>query len=158
MPHRLFHVTETCLALITSLCATAGGHLMLAEAALNEPDELRLLLLPLIGALIISGGLIMLNPAPETRRIVIGRAMIALFCGAIGPQVIALVHPSLGGIIHHPALLLAAGAIIGGVVIVLSKPFAEAFYQRSQRLAEQELDRLEQKFGPNPPQPPSDTP
>ena len=110
---------------------------------MEDAIELRLLLIPLIGALIASGGFIMLNPNPETRRIVIGRAMFAVFSGVAAPQVLSAVHPSLAALSSKPMPLLMAGGIIAGITYVLSKPFATGFYNRSERIAARELDRLE---------------
>lgn len=120
---------------------------MLAEAASQQIDELRMLLLPLIGSLIVSGGMIMLNPSVETRKIIIGRAIIGLFFGTVGPQVVALFHDKLAGLTSHPVLLLTAGGLICGLFFVLSKPFVQGLYKRSQRIAEAELDKIEKRLG-----------
>lgn len=149
MPHRLYHVLESVLGLVTLLATTASSELMISEAASGDVDELRLLLLPLIGSLIMSGGMIMLNPSPETRQVTIGRAIIALFLGASMPQVLALVHPRLAGMVDHPVLLLVSGGMISSLIFILSRPFVQGFYRRSKRIAEQRLDQLERHYLPH---------
>lgn len=154
MPHRLYHVLESVLGLVALLATTASSELMISEASSGDVDELRLLLLPLIGSLIMSGGMIMLNPSPETRQVTIGRAIIALFLGASMPQVLALVHPRLAGMVDHPVLLLVSGGMISSLIFILSRPFVQGFYRRSQRIAEQRLDELERRYLPREKDPP----
>lgn len=158
MPHRLYHVLDCVIMSIATIVTAAGSGLMLAElpspgsasaaaSAVATATDLKLLLLPLIGSLIASGGMIMLNPAPETRRIVIGRACFALIFGATGPQIVALFHPSIAGIIQVPAVPLLLGLIISVVIYAVSKPFAQKLYRRSDRMAEQQLNEIERRFG-----------
>ena len=108
--------------------------------------ELQLLLLPLIGSLIISGGMIMLNPNPETRRVTIGRAVFALFFGVLTPQVIGLFHPGLHAVTLKPAVLVLAGGCISGLVYVLSKPFTRELYERAEGHAKKAADALEKEL------------
>lgn len=105
--------------------------------------EMRMLMLPMLGALIASGGMILLNPCPETRRIVIGRSVFALLFGTCMPQIIGMFHPSLAEISLRPVVLLLIGAICAGVAYVLSRPFTEGMYKRAESVAERELNRLE---------------
>lgn len=148
MPHRIYHVLEAVLGSVIMLATTASSELMLAEAQSSDVDELRMLLLPLIGSLIMSGGMIMLNPSPETRRRTIGRAIIALFLGASMPQVIAMFHPRLAGMVEHPVLLLVSGGLISALIFILARPFVEGFYRRSERIAESQLDEVERRITP----------
>lgn len=154
MPHRLAIATEAVLGFITLLATAASSELMITEAARSDVEELRMLLLPLIGSLIMSGGMIMLNPSPETRQVTIGRAIIALFLGAAMPQVLALVHPKMAGVVNHPVLLLVAGGLISSLVFILAKPFVQGFYRRSQRIAEEQLEHLERRYLPRDEDPP----
>ena len=154
MPHRLAIATEAVLGFITLLATAASSELMITEAARSDVEEMRMLLLPLIGSLIMSGGMIMLNPSPETRQVTIGRAIIALFLGASMPQVLALVHPRLAGMVDHPVLLLVAGGMISSLIFILSRPFVQGFYRRSQRIAEQQLEQIERRYLPRDEEPP----
>lgn len=129
-----------------STAITALTSSILAQAPSSEMIELQLLLLPLIGSLIISGGMIMLNPNPETRRVTVGRAVFALFFGVMIPQVIGLVHPSLNEVAVKPAVLILAGGCISGLVYVLSKPFTRELYARAEGQAKLAADALEEQL------------
>ena len=144
---RLFHTMDAIIATVTTVTAAVTAHLVSAEAATGEVSELRGLLIPLIGALIMSGGAIMLNPSNETRRIVIGRAILGLLFGAAGPSAVCAFLPSASMLVNFPAVLLLSGAIISGVFYVMSKPFFSRFYERADFLAKREVSRIEKLPG-----------
>lgn len=147
MPHRICHILDS--TIVTSIVAVATGTgVLLTTDPSSQQDEMRLLLLPLIGAMIASGAMIMLNPQPETRRIVIGRSMLALFFGTVGPSLLSMVHPGMANLALRPAALLALGCIFSTLAYVLSKPFTRELYARADRVAKTEADRLEQKYAP----------
>ncbi len=151
MQHQLHHVLDTVILAVTT-SATALGGLVLASAGTSDPQhdlELRLFVLPLIGSLIVSNGLIMLNPTPETRRIVIGRGIIALFGGVLTPQILAMMHPSLAAIAVKPVLLCSVGGLASALFFVLSKPFVAQLYKRADGIAEREAQKLEERFSPS---------
>lgn len=132
-----------------SAAATALSSVVLAQAPADstaQAIELQLLLLPLIGSLLVSGGMIMLNPNPETRRVTIGRGIFALFFGVLVPQVIGLFHPSLHEVAVKPAVLILAGGCISGLVYVVSKPFTRELYARAEKHAKRAADELEKKL------------
>lgn len=144
------HVLDTVIIAASTL-VTGVTALLLADVAaspVSDAAELRLLLLPLIGSLVVSGGFIMLNPNPETRRITIGRGIFALFFGVLMPQIIGEFHPALQTLALKPVVLVLTGGMIAGVAYVLSKPFTRGMYERADRVAKKELDRLEQKHFP----------
>ncbi|MES2571462.1 MAG: hypothetical protein V4710_15585 [Verrucomicrobiota bacterium] len=109
---------------------------------------MRLLLLPLIGAMFMSGGMILLNPSPETRRIVIGRCFVALFFGVFTPQILGMIHPALSEMSLKPVVLILLGGVISSVAYVLSKPFTRELYERAEGVAKRQADALEQKYAP----------
>jgi hypothetical protein len=149
MPHRIPHVLDSVMLAITTIVTAAGSQLLIADAStVAAGNELKLLLLPLIGALIMSGGCIMLNPSPEDRRKTIGRGIIALFFGAAGPQVIALTHPAFAVLTSHPVVLLVAGAVVSFICYVLSRPFVEGAFKRSNIISSAALDELQRRYGP----------
>lgn len=143
------YILDTCILGITTI-VTVASSVVLNEVTTDTAErlELQLLLLPLIGSLCVSGGLIMLNPQPETRRIVIGRGIIALFCGVIGPQLVGLAHPSLAAVGVKPIAALASGGLIAGLAYVMSKPLFGQFYHRAESIAKREADRIEARFSP----------
>ena len=139
----------------TTMAATAP--LLLTDSAAAHAVEMQLLLLPLIGATFVAGGMVMLNPAAETRRIVIGRSMFAIFFAVVAPQIIGFMHPALAAALVKPFLLLFSGGVTAGVVYVLSKPFTGELYKRAEGVAEREADRLEQAYSPVIPPAPAQT-
>lgn len=150
MQQQLHHVLDTVILAVTT-ASTALGGLLLASTTSGDMQhdlELQLFVLPLIGSLIVSGGLIMLNPTPETRRIVIGRGIIALFGGILAPQLLAMMHPSLAAIAVKPVLLCSVGGLASALAFVLSKPFVAQLYKRSEGIAEREAQKLEERFSP----------
>ncbi len=102
----------------------------------DPTEELKLLLLPLLGALLVSGGTIMLYPERETRSIVIGRSTIALFFATIMPQIVAITFTSLSVFLAHPTVLLGSGAMCFMVFYVITRPFFDGLYKRRRILAE----------------------
>jgi len=144
------HVLDT-IIIANSTFITSASALLLAETSVvpvSDMAELRLLLLPLIGSLVVSGGFIMMNPNQETRKITIGRSIFALFFGVLMPQIIGEFHPALQTLALKPVVLVLTGGLIAGVAYVLSKPFTRGMYERADRVAKKELDQLEQKHFP----------
>jgi Na+/phosphate symporter len=148
-PQHIPHAVDVIVVGISTLTAALSSALLAQAPAgsVAQSIELQLLLLPLIGSLIISGGMIMLNPNPETRRVTIGRAVFALFFGVMVPQVVGLLHPSLNEVAVKPAVLVLAGGVISGMVYVLSKPFTRELYERAEGHAKKAADVLEERAG-----------
>ena len=148
MQHQLAHCLDTAVV-AAGVTAAAASNLMLEPSS----EDLRLLLLPLVGSMMLTGGVIMLNPNPDTRRITIGRAMVALFFGTLGPQVLAEFHPSLTSVALKPVFLLLLGGIIAGLTYILSKPFTAHLYKRADGASKSLVDKLE-TYVPKPPKEP----
>lgn len=123
------------------VASTSAATLMVTTPATT--DELRLLLVPLIGAVISSGGMIMLNPKPETRQIVVGRSLIALFLATITPQIFALWFTSTATFLSHPVVLLGAGGMGAMVYYACSLPFCAGLYSRSATFSKLAIDKAE---------------
>lgn len=138
------HAIDTIVVSVATLATTVGAAILayVPDVEPTSKDELLRLLLPLIGALIISGGMIMLNPSPETRRITIGRSIFALFFGVTLPQTIGLMHPSLEHIAMKPVILVLSGGILSALAFVLSKPFTKQMYERAEGVAKAKADEL----------------
>jgi Na+/phosphate symporter len=142
------------IAVFAMVIVPSGSALLLANtpgASVENSIELQLLLLPLIGAVLSSGGLIMLNPTPETRRIVIGRSIFALLAGVMVPQILGMIYPPLASVAVKPAVLVLAGAVFATVAYVLSKPFTRELYARADRVAKAQVAKLEANYSPNKP-------
>jgi hypothetical protein len=114
--------------------------------SISQAEELRLLLIPFLGSMVASGGMIMLNPNPETRRIVIGRAVFALICGATFPQILTLIFVGLQPLFAHPVILLMSGAGFSAIIYVISRPFTARLYASQEQLANAAMDRVREQF------------
>jgi len=144
------HVLDT-IIIANSTFITSASALLLAETSVvpvSDMAELRLLLLPLIGSLVVSGGFIMMNPNQETRKITIGRSIFALFFGVLMPQIIGEFHPALQTLALKPVVLVLTGGMIAGVAYVLSKPFTRGMYERADRATQKLQDQMEKKYFP----------
>lgn len=146
-----YKIPQAIDAVITAVTtATTGAtYALLAQVPWEDPkyyQELRMLLLPLIGAMIASGGMVMLNPhpQPETRKIIIGRAVFALFSGALAPQLIGYAHPALQSLMMRPVMMLAMGGLVAMVCFAVSKPFCRGLYERAERIAKKTQDAMEE--------------
>jgi len=146
-PH-LHHVLDSVVLAVLGLSTAASTVILGSADSADQLAEIKLLLLPFLGALIMSGGIIMLNPQVETRRIVIGRSIVALFCGTLAPQIIAIVHPALASLSIKPIIQLAGGGVIACLAYVLSKPFTGQLYRRADGIAAREVQRLEDRVSP----------
>lgn len=144
MPHRLSHHLLEAVIWVVTTATTAIVPVLAETVPVEQTIEMRLLLIPLVGAMIIAGGMIMLNPKPETKRIVVGRALFALFFGTLLPQLVSYFVPVLKDVALKPAFLLALGGCVAGVAYVLSKPFCGRLYQRADHIADQQVKRLEE--------------
>lgn len=89
----------------------------------------------------------MLNPVVETRRIIIGRALIGLIFGTATPSVLVEIFPSLRSLAYVPAALFLGGAVIATVFYVLSRPFFAHLYRRSDSIAAAGMDAIEKQVG-----------
>jgi len=149
MPHRFLPIIDTLMSTVMALIASSSTLILAQSAAVEGPskiDSIFLLLLPLIGALLVSIGVINLNPKQEEREKIIGRSTIAVFFSAVGPSSIALLHPSLKIITEFPVLLLLAGGLIFGLIYILSRPIVEKIYNRSSSIAENAINAAQYKF------------
>lgn len=140
---------DTAIVVISTTTAAA------AAAQLVSPEATAwrvLLLMPLIGAVVIMGGAVMLNPAMETRKITIGRALFGFLFGVGGPSALSSILEywamiGLQKLMLAPGVLLFEGAAIAWVAFWLSKPFCRGFYERADAMANREIRRLERLPG-----------
>lgn len=69
--------------------------------------------LPLIGAILISGMSFLLGSVDEPRKRVYGRALGAILFGVAGPRLTIYYKPNIAELIDDPIILIAAGAAFG---------------------------------------------
>lgn len=131
------HIPDILAVFATVITATVAP-LIVADAEPNS--KLLLLLLPLLGSLIMTGAAILLNPEPETRRIVIGRSIIAVLFGVAAPQILAMFWGKFNPKVIEPVLLVIVGSIFAFVAYIGSRPFFNEAYKRSAMLARMAQD------------------
>jgi Na+/phosphate symporter len=141
------HILDTTVIAVVSISAAASTLILGTADTAQQIAELKLLLLPFLGALVMSGGIILLNPQIETRRIVIGRSIVALFCGSLAPQLIAIIHPNLVNISIKPVAQIAIGGLIAVIAYIMSKPFTNQLYSHADGIAKDQADKLQKKLG-----------
>jgi hypothetical protein len=125
-----------------------------SPAVLDNPtSDTYLFIFTLLGALMMSGGVILLNPELETRREIVGRAIIALMCGIALPQIYAMWHDGLDLRKVKPVVLAFAGGVCTAIPYVLAKPVVRWLFSRAKLFAEQKGDATLRKFGVNVPDP-----
>lgn len=137
--HAIEHNVVGVATLITSVATLALADL----APWGFDDELKLTLIPFIGSMIVVLAAFYLNPEIETRRIVCGRSLIALFVGSIGPQGIAIIFSTTATFIAHPIISLGFGGACGALAYILSRPLFAGMYKRSRETANKILDKAE---------------
>lgn len=147
MSHPIHCISDVLITHFAMLAAGAASLLLEGASGPVAADEIemRIVLLPLMGATFVSGALIMLNPQPETRRIVIGRAILALFFGVVVPQLLGAINPWFLQFAKKPMPLLFAGGLIAGITYIMSKPFTRELYRRAEGKAKELVDKLEEK-------------
>lgn len=145
MTNHLTPALDACISMLAVL-ATATAALSGPTANAEQYAEMQLLIMPLIGGIIVSSFCIMLNPNPETRRIVIGRAMAALFFGSLSPQLIGMIHPSLASLGIKPVFLLLVGGSVSGLVYILVKPFTKTLYEKADDVAKAKAEEILSKI------------
>lgn len=139
IPHHTFEG----LILAVSAIATSAATMMVSErASAEQAAELQLFLLPLIGAMVMTAGAWLLNPQEEARRQTLGRCVVALFTGTMGPQAVVLFRPSLADLAVKPVFLFLVGGLLSMLAYVLAKPFFAQLYQRADKVAEKGADRI----------------
>lgn len=108
------HLYETLSLLAAAAIATSS-----AAATIVHPSGEVLTsavmwsLLPLIGAILISGMSFLLGSVDEPRKRVIGRALGAILFGVSGPRFALYYRPDLADMIDDPIMMVAAGAVFG---------------------------------------------
>lgn len=157
MTTHISHVLDTIVLGGTLIASAAASAVVDSVATPTHSAELQLFLLPFIGALVLSGGMIMLNPAPETRRIVMGRSSVALFFGVLGPQIIAAIHPDLATLAVKPVFLVLFGGLWAALAYVLAAAVTREMYARADGVAKRTVAAAELRYFPGA-SPAKDTP
>ena len=105
-----------------------------------EQAEIRLLLMPLVGALVGTTGMILLAPSVEDRRRIAGRGLFSIAIGSGAPVLFGFVTDYGRAMAGHPVALFMFGIMASMVVFAVSRPLAEALFARSRGIAATVLD------------------
>jgi hypothetical protein len=143
MNHPACHLADVAVVFLTLISAAISP--IIIAAAPNS--EVMLLLLPMLGAMLASGAGLLLNPEPETRRIVIGRSIIALVFGVAGPQIIGELWPKFDATTIRPVFLVIGGFLTAGLAYLLSRPIFAQGYARAKAIAKIAADAVERRAG-----------
>ncbi len=146
--YHMTHAAQNALEVIVATIATSVTAASSALLALvpDPTDELKLLLLPLIGGLLASIPTMVLYPERETRPVMMARAALAVLLACLLPQTLAIIFTSTNSFFSHPIIGLGAG-ILGFIVIYfLIKPLFEGLYRRRKVIAEAVLEQGQQRL------------
>lgn len=133
------------IATATVAVVTSASTVILAVTP-DPTDELKLLLIPLIGALLASLPTVLLYPERETRSIVIGRASLALILATLLPQTLAIMFTSTSSFFAHPVIGLGSG-VVGYIMIYIPiRSLFEGLYKRRKAIAEAVIEKGEQRL------------
>lgn len=121
--------TEVAVVVCTATAAATG-------AITTDDIDVKMLMIPFIGSLLVSAAGFLLNPKAEDPRVVFGRALIALFVGVVCTQAAAAIWPSIEALLAKPLALMAFGGVASGVGYVISRPLFEYFYKQAPALSE----------------------
>jgi hypothetical protein len=115
--------------------------------AASQNTELTLLMVPLVGAVLMTGAAIMQATATESRRVIFGRSIFAVFVGVAFPQVAALISPKFNPATLHPLILMLVGGMPGLIMYFMSRPLIKQMEARSDSLAKIAMDAAVKKVG-----------
>lgn len=146
MPHRILalldgHHADHFIAMLGTLLATATSFLlMLADGAPTPAnDEIKLLLMPLIAALVATTGAYLLSPKEDTRKLA-GRSIYSVAIGTALPVSIGFVSDYGRQMAGHPVALFLAGIIATTIVFIVIRPIIDKLFARSGAIADVAID------------------
>lgn len=143
-PHYLDNLVAMVGALLFSAFSTT---LLLAESAPGaETNELRLLLLPLLGSLIASLGAYMLAPKEEPRKVV-GRCIYAVACGTTAPVIYGSTTASGALLLQHPVAMFLAGLLATTVFYIFLEPIIERMFTSAPQVADSAIEQAKRRIG-----------
>lgn len=125
MPLRFLHVTDLLLGAWAIMSTVVSNFLIAVAVSIGNPEDieqLKVLLVPLLGATFAAGGMVVLRLGHENRKQLIAKAWFGCLLGTLTLPVANLFMPAargkLGGILdplitamEHPITLFAGGII-----------------------------------------------
>lgn len=147
MPHRILAFCDTLIIGLVTIVSALCTQLLAVESATRQVDELRVLLIPLIGALISTGGMALFQIEKEPRNIVIGRAIFGLLFGAGFMPAMSTIFPSMAVVMERPVIMLLSGAVMSMFFYAVAYFLAKGLFRRSKSYADGLLDQAERRAG-----------
>ena len=147
MPHRLLalldsaHIDNLVAMLGAILTTSTASFALLAEAAPGtSTDELRMLLVPILGSIIASTGAFMLRPSNEAPRKTAGRAIYSVAIGSSGPVAFSFFSDYGKQVAEHPVSLFLAGMLVTTLVYILIKPIIDKLFSTADDMSGAVID------------------
>lgn len=132
-------VSNTSIVLLAAISTV-----LMSVAPEADYAELKLLLVPLMGGVFTCWGAILLNPEQETRRIVVGRALIGICFGCPTPLIVGYIYSPIQSLFSHAIVLMPAGGLATAFFYILSRLLFARAYLRSRFVAAALVARGEQ--------------
>lgn len=143
-PHSFNNLVVIAGTLLASIFSTT---LLLADSSPSaETNELRLLLLPLLGSLIASAGAYMLAPKEEIRKVA-GRCIYAVACGTTAPVIYGATTASGALLLQHPVAMFLAGLVATTVFYIFLKPIIERMFTSAPQVADSAIEQAKRRIG-----------
>lgn len=147
MPHRLLalldHPAEHIVAMFGTLMATITSSLVLMADDSNpsQTDEIRLLLMPLIGALISTTGGLLFAPREAPRKLA-GRSIFSVAIGTALPVTFGFVSDYGKLMAAHPVALFLAGLTVPIPVFILIRPLVDRLFADADKIADVAVNKV----------------
>lgn len=146
MPHRLIPFIDWLMfGLATFISAVSSLVVIAEEKRTGDISELRLLMIPMAGAAVMTALLVMFKIRKETINVIMARGGFALFFGSVTNIVISIFIPVGAKILLHPVILLVGGAVSAIFFYIVSLAFVKKVYQKSDYYADALVEKIEEK-------------
>lgn len=147
MPHRVTHFLDILASIVPLFLTAIASRLLLIISPVDSVEDIqdmRDLLFPMIGAGCSFTLMILLNPSPqkETRRIIVGRSFFAFISGTLCPKVVMLWHPWIEASMRHKEIAVLMGIAFGMFGYAIAVLLTMKLMQNAQKV----VDLAEKKF------------
>lgn len=146
MPHRLIPIIDWLMFGLATFISAVSSLVVIAEEKITgDISELRLLMIPMAGAAVMTALLVMFKIRKETINVIMARGGFALFFGSVTNIVISIFIPVGAKILLHPVILLVGGAVSAIFFYIVSLAFVKKVYQKSDYYADALVEKIEEK-------------
>lgn len=146
MPHRIFPLIDWLMFGLATIVSSIASFVIIAEERITgDISELRLLMIPMAGAAVMTALLVMFKIRKEPVNVIMARGGFALFFGGVTNIVISIFIPVGAKILLHPVILLVGGAVSAIFFYIVSLAFVKKVYQKSDYYADALVEKIEEK-------------